>query len=95
MPGGAGLAKHRSPCQRGSGLQAIQFWHEGQHEALMAYCMDDARLTYALCEKAEGIRWTERWTVRLRQAAALELAAETMKRPKKQEEEEEARPESK
>jgi len=55
----------------GSGLQAIQFWHDGDREALVSYCMDDARLTYELCDAKEGIKWTGRWIVRLREPAVL------------------------
>ena len=54
----------------GSGLQAIQLWNDGERTALADYCMDDCRLTYALCEM-EAIRWKERWELRLRQARPL------------------------
>ena len=48
----------------GSGLQAIKFWNEGNLEALASYCMDDARLTYALCEK-KSIVWGSNWRIHL------------------------------
>jgi hypothetical protein len=48
----------------GSGLQAIQFWNEGKLEALSAYCMDDARLTYELCE-TRSIVWGNNWRIHL------------------------------
>ena len=54
----------------GSGLQAIEFWNEGNHDALLAYCMDDARLTYAICE-TDSIKWAKKWVVRLREPRAL------------------------
>lgn len=54
----------------GSGLQAIEFWNDGRHEDLRAYCMDDARLTYRLCE-ADEIRWAKKWIVRIREARVL------------------------
>ena len=55
-----------------SGLQAVQFWNEGNRDALVSYCMDDARLTHRLCD-AEEIKW-RRWTVRLRQPRAMGFA---------------------
>jgi hypothetical protein len=33
----------------GNGREAIQLYNEGNHESLMAYCRDDAILTYQLC----------------------------------------------
>lgn len=54
----------------GSGLQAIQFWNEGKFEELTSYCMDDARLTYLLCEAPE-IKWAKRWTLRLTQPRVI------------------------
>ncbi len=48
----------------GSGLQAIQFWNEGNLEALSSYCMDDARLTYELCE-TRNIMWGKHWRIQL------------------------------
>lgn len=56
----------------GSGLQAVQFWHEGNLDALVSYCMDDARLTYALCD-ADEIRWGKSWILKLRQPTVLEF----------------------
>lgn len=50
----------------GSGLQAIQFWNEGNRDALRSYCMDDARLTYEICDAKDGIKWCGRWMVNLR-----------------------------
>ena len=55
----------------GSGLQAVQFWQEGNRDALVSYCMDDARLTYELCESVGGIKWGKRWVVNLRQSLIL------------------------
>ena len=49
----------------GSGLQAVQFWHEGNRAALSAYCMDDARLTYELCETRTAIVWGPQWRLHL------------------------------
>ena len=49
----------------GSGLQAVQFWHEGNRAALSAYCMDDARLTYELCETRTAIVWGPQWRLYL------------------------------
>ena len=60
----------------GSGLQAIQFWNEGNRDALLSYCMDDARLTYAICDAAE-IKWG-RWTVKLRQTKVLDFQKTTV-----------------
>ena len=57
----------------GSGLEAIEMWHDGRHEALMAYCMDDARLTYELCASKNGIKWAKRWTLKLTNARMLEF----------------------
>jgi hypothetical protein len=57
----------------GSGLQAIEFWNDGKHEALMAYCMDDARLTYELCASKAGIKWAKRWVLKLRNAQMIEF----------------------
>jgi hypothetical protein len=57
----------------GSGLEAIEMWHDGRHEALMAYCMDDARLTYELCASKQGIKWAKRWILRLTDANMLEF----------------------
>ena len=54
----------------GSGLQAIQFWADGDRESLRAYCMDDCKLTHALCE-AKEIKWAKRWILRLREARVL------------------------
>jgi hypothetical protein len=48
----------------GSGLQAIQFWNEGNRAALSSYCMDDARLTYELCE-TRNIAWGTQWRIHL------------------------------
>lgn len=57
----------------GSGLQAIQFWNEGNREALLSYCMDDARLTYEMCACKEGIKWCKRWVVRLHQPRVIDF----------------------
>ena len=54
----------------GSGLQAIEFWKNNDRAALQSYCMDDARLTYSLCEMNE-IRWGQQWILRMREARAL------------------------
>ena len=54
----------------GSGLQAIQFWNDGNRDALVAYCMDDCRLSYLLCVKDE-ILWAKRWKLRLGQARVV------------------------
>ena len=48
----------------GSGLQAIQFWNDGNRKALSAYCMDDSRLTYELCE-TRSIMWGNNWRIHL------------------------------
>ena len=48
----------------GSGLQAIQYWNEGNRAALSSYCMDDARLTYELCE-TRCITWGKNWRIHL------------------------------
>lgn len=55
----------------GSGLQAIQFWNEGNRAALAAYCMDDARLTYELCETRSAIAWGAQWRLHLWEPRAL------------------------
>ena len=47
-----------------SGLQAIEFWQNGELESLRSYCNDDARLTYLLCE-SKDISWAKRWNIRL------------------------------
>ena len=65
----------------GSGLQAIQFWNEGNRDALVSYCMDDARLTYELCESSNGIKWAKRWVMRLREPAALSFQPSIIARP--------------
>lgn len=59
----------------GSGLEAIALWNEGKRDALAAYCMDDARLTYALCE-TPSIAWgpDRRWRVHLREPRVLRFA---------------------
>jgi hypothetical protein len=57
----------------GSGLEAIEMWHDGRHEALMAYCMDDARLTYELCASKNGIKWGRRWILNLNNPRILEF----------------------
>lgn len=57
----------------GSGLQAVQFWHDGNREALRSYCMDDARLTYELCNKREGIKWAKKWILKLWEARVLDF----------------------
>ena len=57
----------------GSGLEAIEMWHDGRHEALMSYCMDDARLTYELCASKGGIKWAERWVLKLNNPQILEF----------------------
>lgn len=56
----------------GSGLQAVQFWYDGEKEKLASYCMDDARLTFLLCE-SESVQWSPRWRVRMREARVLEF----------------------
>jgi hypothetical protein len=48
----------------GSGLQAIQFWNEGNRAALSSYCIDDARLTHMLCE-TRSINWGANWRIHL------------------------------
>ena len=58
----------------GSGLQAIQFWNEGNLEALSAYCMDDARLTYELCETRGGIVWGAQWRIHLWESRVMHFA---------------------
>jgi hypothetical protein len=58
----------------GSGLQAVEFWRDGERDKLAAYCMDDARLTYLLCEEGGGIQWGRSWRVRLGRARVLEFA---------------------
>jgi DNA polymerase III epsilon subunit-like protein len=57
----------------GSGLQAVEFWRDGERDKLAAYCMDDARLTYLLCEE-DAVQWGRSWRVRLGQARVLEFA---------------------
>jgi hypothetical protein len=57
----------------GSGLQAVQFWQDGNREALESYCMDDARLTYELCDKRDGIKWAKKWILRLWEPRILEF----------------------
>jgi predicted PolB exonuclease-like 3'-5' exonuclease len=57
----------------GSGLQAIEFWHNGEREKLSSYCMDDARLTYLFCENS-CVQWGPRWRVHLRRAKVLEFS---------------------
>ncbi len=56
----------------GSGLQAVEFWHNGEREKLSAYCMDDARLTYLFCE-GDSVMWTPRWRVHMREARVLQF----------------------
>ena len=56
----------------GSGLQAIEFWNNGELDALLSYCMDDSRLTYEICNSTE-IKWAKRWIVRMRQAKVLDF----------------------
>jgi len=65
------LQENGYETKSGSGLQAIQFWHEGDLDALVSYCMDDARLTYELCEGEGGIKWSKRWVVNLKEARVL------------------------
>ena len=61
----------------GSGLQAIQYWHEGNREALAAYCMDDARLTYELCETRAPIVWGgSQWRLGLWEHRVMRFAGE-------------------
>jgi hypothetical protein len=57
----------------GSGLEAIKMWHDGRHEELVSYCMDDARLTYELCASKNGIKWAKRWILKLHNASMLEF----------------------
>jgi hypothetical protein len=57
----------------GSGLQAIQFWNEGNLDALSAYCMDDARLTYELCE-TRSIMWGNHWRIHLWEPRVMRFA---------------------
>jgi DEAD/DEAH box helicase domain-containing protein len=54
-----------------NGLQAIQFWKERNLTALEEYCMDDARLTYELCETKQ-IVWGK-WNLDLRQPWMLRV----------------------
>ena len=54
----------------GSGLQAIEQWKNRELDALKSYCMDDARLTYSLCEMPE-IRWGLNWVLKMREANVL------------------------
>jgi hypothetical protein len=58
----------------GSGLQAIQLWNEGDRKALAAYCMDDARLTYELCETRAGIMWGTQWRIHLWEPRVMRFA---------------------
>ena len=60
----------------GSGLEAIEFWHQGKHDALMSYCMDDARLTYELCASKNGIKWAKRWVLKLTESRMIEFQRE-------------------
>ena len=53
-----------------SGLQAIRFWQDGDRASLVSYCMDDARLTFLLCN-ADEIRWSKRWRIRLREPRVM------------------------
>jgi hypothetical protein len=57
----------------GSGLQAIQFWNDGNLDALSSYCMDDARLTYELCE-TRSIVWGNHWTIHLWEPRVMRFA---------------------
>ena len=57
----------------GSGLQAIQFWNEGNRKALSSYCMDDARLTYELCE-TRSIVWGGQWRIHLWESRVMHFA---------------------
>jgi hypothetical protein len=57
----------------GSGLEAIEMWHNGNHQELMSYCMDDARLTYELCASPNGIKWAEKWVLNLNNPRILEF----------------------
>ena len=63
----------------GSGLQAIQFWNDGNRDALLSYCMDDARLTHAVCDQKE-VRWARKWVVKLYDPAAMLGLQEEMAR---------------
>ena len=65
------LQENGYETKSGSGLQAIQFWYEGNRDALVSYCMDDARLTYELCEAKGGIKWSKRWVMHLKEARVL------------------------
>jgi hypothetical protein len=64
----------------GSGLQAIHYWNEGNRDALAAYCMDDARLTYELCETRTGIVWgattAQQWRIHLWEPRVMRFAGE-------------------
>ena len=53
-----------------SGLQAIEFWEQGDLESLRSYCNDDARLTYELCTKRE-IYWMKRWRIKLKESRIM------------------------
>lgn len=53
-----------------SGLQAIEFWENGDLESLRSYCNDDARLTYELCTKRE-IYWMKRWKIKLKESRIM------------------------
>jgi hypothetical protein len=56
----------------GSGLQAVEFWHNGERDKLSSYCMDDSRLTYLLCE-SDSMYWSPRWRVHMRRGSVLEF----------------------
>jgi hypothetical protein len=56
----------------GSGLQAIQFWNEGNRAALSSYCMDDSRLTYELCE-TRSIKWGSIWRIHLWESSVMQF----------------------
>ena len=57
----------------GSGLQAIQFWNDGNLDALSSYCMDDARLTFELCETRD-IAWGSHWRIHLWESTVMKFA---------------------
>lgn len=44
------LALNGMECKSGDGEHAIGMAHAGEWEALSSYCMDDVRLTVALCQ---------------------------------------------
>jgi hypothetical protein len=52
----------------------VRNWHEGNREALSAYCMDDARLTYELCETRAGILWGDQWRIHLWEQRVMRFA---------------------